>query len=123
MRASHAGLSAKVPAVHHSALTHLLVFHRFVQQNESFRAVTHRGQFLAQDDGYDHAVIDIPEGPDDWKIAFGPMNWSDLHAGIMLKERLVKLLDHPGLKNHLLKERNILLLLVRMTRGVLVDTQ
>ena len=61
--------------------------------------------------------------PDDmlesWGLSFGALTERDLSDGFIIKTRLVKLLDHPNLQNHLLKMRNLVSLLV--SRSILID--
>ena len=52
--------------------------------------------------------------PTDWTLEFPPLSEHDLMSGHILKPRLLWLLDHPQLKNHLLARKNILPLLVRL---------
>lgn len=54
-----------------------------------------------------------PTSAGEWGFEFGPLTDSDLMAGHVVKERLIKLLDHPALENHLLKRMNLIPLLVR----------
>lgn len=106
--------SIKIPIIQHATLTNLLVFHRFVEQNEYYRAAAPKGTKPTQDAVTDAEIYDDVESPEDWKLAFGPITESELMTGVAVKERLVKLLGHSKLANHLLKERNLLPWLVRV---------
>lgn len=118
--------SVKVPAIKHASITNLLLFHRFVDQNENYRAIAKtdplQAAYSMEDKGDEIAIDNDPESVDAFGLGFAPMTDSDLMIGLVAKERLMKLLDHPMLKNHLLKERNLLALLVRCaSRGRLSD--
>ena len=57
----------------------------------------------------------------DWGLNFALLTESALMAGHVVKERLIKLLDHSMLKNHLLKRKNLLPLLVSIYWSDLVQ--
>lgn len=126
--------SGKVPVVTHSSVTNLLIFHKYLDQNAHYRASMRlppltnmdaapavRGDpatdfaFTAQaddedlDDDDDDAVSQVDPG---WSLSFGPLTEEELMVGHLVKERLIKLLDYPSLRNHLLKRKNLLQLLV-----------
>ena len=61
------------------------------------------------DEEEDEAVSPVDPA---WNLSFGPMSEEELMIGHLVKERLVKLLEYPSLKNHLLKRKNLLQLLV-----------
>jgi hypothetical protein len=116
-----------VPYIIHAALTNLLVFHTYLQQNDTYRAtkleqpVTETVQqsgvsdALEDDDGEadDSAIAPGPATASDWGLSFSELTETQLMNGFVLKERLLKLLDHPSLTNHLLRAKNLLPLLVR----------
>jgi hypothetical protein len=113
--------SAKVPAIMYSSITNLLIFHRFLDDNENYRSLTNKPLkakiapivVTSTEDGEDDAGLD--KEPDVTKglgFDFGPISEPDLSAGVIVKDRLLKLLDHPMLKNHLLKNKNMLPLIV-----------
>ncbi|WWD18115.1 hypothetical protein CI109_102564 [Kwoniella shandongensis] len=130
------GLCAKVPCVLHGSITNLLVYHRFLDQNPNYLALTGKplppdavlpqeleasGQRETQ--GVDDAEaadeedlgdepadpnVDDPRSMDGWGFNFGPLSETELMAGHIVKHRLLSMLDHPMLKNHLLATRNLL---------------
>lgn len=56
-------------------------------------------------------------------LAFRPMTEAELMTGHLVKERLIAMLDHPGLQNHLLKCKNLLALIVRIRVAFRADLQ
>lgn len=122
--------SAKVPAILHAAITNLLVFHKFLDQNLNYRAhiraddqeqeevapVAPELDTIDADDeraDNDHTVALGPSTAGEWGLNFAPLTEAQLMSGLTVNERMVKLLDHPGLTNHLLRAKNLLPLLVR----------
>lgn len=130
-------LSAKVPVVTHASVTNLLLFHRFLDQNPHYRASmrlpplepnqTAASETMAANEELAVPVVDDEDGDEDddeddltrptsdWELNFGPMSEEELMVGHVVKDRLLRLLDHPELRNHLLKRKNLLLLLVSPT--------
>lgn len=116
--------SAKIPAIIHASITNMLVFHRFLSQNANYRSLAYREAApapiddngpedeLAEVDDDGSAAQEVSQAAHEWGLNFGPLNEADLSAGIIIKERLVQLLDHPLLENHLLRYKNVLLLIV-----------
>lgn len=122
-------ISAKIPAVLHASITNLLVFHKFLEQNENYRAHTERKQVPATeiapvapeldsidvDDEQADNDTSVTLGPataGDWGLSFATLTEAELMSGLVVKARLLKLLDHPALTNHLLRAKNLLPLLV-----------
>jgi hypothetical protein len=131
----NANSSAKVPVVTHSSVTNLLIFHRYLDQNAHYRASMRMPPLPNADSGPSATTVDdalnlsiaAPADDDDvededddaispvdpgWNLSFGPMTEEELMVGHVVKERLVKLLEYPSLKNHLLKRKSLLQLLV-----------
>ena len=105
----------------HSAITSLVVFHPFLHENEHYRAITNKKpdslaapptMVIEGDDIEDEDEDDV-KSTDDWALNFGPISEVELMAGLVVKDRILQMLDHPKLKNHLLKQRNLLPLIVR----------
>lgn len=128
---SHDGLntdaSAKVPTIIHGALTNLLVFHSFLEQNENYKATKSEATVepptqpgvtgsVEAEEADDPSIAPGPATASDWGLTFTDLNEEQLMNGFILRERLVKLLDHPSLTNHLLRAKNLLPLLVRPPR-------
>ncbi|KAI9634557.1 uncharacterized protein MKK02DRAFT_9015, partial [Dioszegia hungarica] len=115
-----AGLCAKVPAVLHGSITNLLVFHPFLELNENYRAIKKLGPLPgsapapaptsdpAPAEDEDDPAIDDNGGTGLTGFDFRPITEPELMNGHIVKERLLQLLDHPALQNHLLKARNLL---------------
>jgi hypothetical protein len=93
-------ISAKVPAVIHGSITNLLIFHLFLEMNENYRAIKKLGP--------EPAIGDSSSSEFDFRA----MTEQELMTGHVVKERLIQLLDHPALQNHLLKSSNLLALIV-----------
>nr|XP_018264916.1 uncharacterized protein I303_03097 [Kwoniella dejecticola CBS 10117]OBR87074.1 hypothetical protein I303_03097 [Kwoniella dejecticola CBS 10117] len=114
------GLCAKVPAVLHASITNLLVFHLFLDQNPNYCALVGKPLQSANDDNDEGA--DEPESGDEymdpalddgskfanWGFDFPVLSEADLMAGHAVKQRLLRMLDHPKLQNHLLRTKNLL---------------
>jgi hypothetical protein len=115
------GLCAKIPASMHGSSTNVLVFRRFLEQNPHYCA--HR----ARDSGDDDLTLTTPVVPvaagddeDDSEEArthggaqnlgfnFSPFSELELAVGRIPKERIIRVLEHPGLKNHLLGNHHLL---------------
>lgn len=62
------------------------------------------------DDGEDESGPSIDQTPMA-DLAFGPLSERDVMVGRKIEDRLVQLLEHPSLENHLLKNRELLRLL------------
>ena len=108
-------------------MTNLLVFHAFLDQNENHRA-TKAGMAAAEpqaqlgvtgsveaDEADDPSIAPGPATASDWGLTFTELTEEQLMNGFIIRERLVKLLDHPSLTNHLLRAKNLLPLLVRLS--------
>ncbi|WVR05664.1 hypothetical protein IAU60_002686 [Kwoniella sp. DSM 27419] len=129
------GLCAKVPAVLHAAITNLLVFHRFLDKNPNYRALVGRPMTEAEmispalrlpaelnapmdidDDSPEDLVTETAQDPSTtdltsfagWGFNFEPLSETELMAGHIVRARLLMVLDHPGLQNHLLRTMNLL---------------
>ncbi|WVQ97216.1 hypothetical protein IAU59_004326 [Kwoniella sp. CBS 9459] len=120
------GLCAKVPAVLHASITNLLVFHRFLEQNANYRAIIGKpmSEIPTGDGATPSMAIDGDGNPDEeqaidpdvddlktieeWGFNFSPLSESELMAGHVVKQRLLKMLDHPRLKSHLLRTIHLL---------------
>lgn len=119
----------------HASVTNLLLFHRFLEQNAHYRASMRLPPLepeqpaaieaapaieelttpnLPGDDeeGDEDEEEDLTRPTSDWNLDFGPMSEEELMVGHVIKDRLLRLLDHPELRNHLLKRKNLLVLLV-----------
>lgn len=46
------------------------------------------------------------------RLGFAPLTETEVSSGHIIRERLLKTLDHPELKNHLLRQRGLLYALV-----------
>lgn len=106
------GLCAKVPASLNGSSTSLLVYRRFLEQNPQYRAhqrldeVDVKNEVADEEDG-----SAAPEaGVDGQSLGFDfqPFSEAELAAGHIPKERLLKVLESPGLRNHLLGNHNLL---------------
>ncbi|OCF33220.1 hypothetical protein I316_04961 [Kwoniella heveanensis BCC8398] len=120
------GLCAKVPAVLHASITNLLVFHRFLEQNANYRAIIGKtvsepnpdedatpgvapdGEGNADEDQAIDPDVDDMKTIEEWGFNFSPLSESELMAGHVVKQRLLKMLDHPRLKSHLLRTVQLL---------------
>ena len=113
----------------HAAVTNLLVFHKFLDQNDHYRAHSEGKQTsrpaiapvapeldsIDADDERADNDTSVPAGPataHEWGLSFPPLTETELMTGLVVKDRLLKLLEHPGLTNHLLRAKNLLPLLV-----------
>ncbi|KAL1410906.1 hypothetical protein Q8F55_001849 [Vanrija albida] len=118
------GLCAKIPATVHGSSTSVLVYRRFVEQNVHYLANIARDVKTepptapatpAQYDD-DDEVLETAEGseartifnPNDLGFNFQPFSELELNVGHIPKERLIRVLDHPSLKNHLLGNHHLL---------------
>ncbi|WRT65885.1 uncharacterized protein IL334_002836 [Kwoniella shivajii] len=122
------GLCAKIPAILHAAVTNLLVFHRFLDQNYNYRALIGKPLPVAPTDTAGKgSAVDAEERPneqdsedeqedpsndptslDDLGLDFPPLTEADLMAGHVVKQRLLQILDSSKLKNHILGTKNLL---------------
>ncbi|WVF70857.1 hypothetical protein IAT40_005651 [Kwoniella sp. CBS 6097] len=120
------GLCAKVPAVLHASITNLLVFHRFLDQNANYRAIIGKpmseptsdematpgaaggGDGNAEEEQAVDPDVDDLRTIEEWGFNFSPLSESELMAGHVVKQRLLKMLDHPRLKSHLLRTTSLL---------------
>ena len=109
--------SIKVPTVQHSSITNLVVFHRFLEQNETYRAIIKGRSWEHREGDGDVVAENALSMVGDWENV-GPLSEVDLVTGVEVKERLVKLLDHPGLHGHLLRDRNLLPILVSLSGAI-----
>jgi hypothetical protein len=112
--------SAKVPAIIYASVTNLLVFHTFLEKNQNYRAIMNLDRLvpdppepevpvIAENEVDEDAVVSNEVNPGaGWGFEFTPLTEADVMAGYLVKERLLQLLDHPMLKNHLLKNKNLL---------------
>jgi len=67
------------------------------------------------DEADDPSIAPGPATASDWGLTFSELTEEQLMNGFILRERLLKLLDHPSLTNHLLRAKNLLPLLVRLS--------
>lgn len=119
----------------HGSITNLLLFHPFLELNENYRAIKKLGPLptapaapipepdqadpsgtttlagVEEEDDHD-STIDDDDGSGATGYDFGPMTEQELMTGHVVKERLIQLLEHPALQNHLLKSKNLLAILV-----------
>ena len=112
-------------------MTNVLVYHRFLDSNENYRGLfahlnaedqpktttsnTYDGLIdpaLDEEDQIEEDLADAESTNVGWDIDFPLLSEDELAVGNVVKERLMYLLDHPNLKNHLLKARNLLQVLV-----------
>lgn len=105
--------SAKIPVVLHGSITHCLIFHRYIEQNSHFKAIA--AQKSAVEKASNDADRSIGATNDLTGLGFCLLSEADLMSGHVVKERIVRLLDHPSLNNHLLRARNLLSLLVSLS--------
>lgn len=127
-------VSAKVPTVLHASVTNLLVFHKFLERNVNYIAHTKTSEDAepepapvapeldsidADDEKADNdtSVAAGPSTAGDWGLSFATLTEADLMSGLVVQDRVVKLLNHPGLTNHLLRAKNLLPLLVSLDIG------
>lgn len=119
----------------HAALTNLLVHHKFLEKNEEYQLWQRRiaatsgvpaGRTTepatelatAEDDDNGPTVEEDDAGEDAGpkRPSLDDLNFSELtdemalNVGVV-RERLLMLLDHPGLENHLLRTNNVLYIL------------
>ena len=99
------------------------MFHAFLDQNENYKA-TRSGSALEPpvqpgvtgsveaEEADDPSIAPGPATASDWGLTFTDLTEEQLMNGFILRERLIKLLDHPSLTNHLLRAKNLLPLLV-----------
>ena len=107
--------------IQHGATTNLLIFHKYLERNPSYRSLKQLGPLpvvrprsTAQQDEDDD---DETGNASNLNFERTPLSESDLMTGIIVKDRLIQILDHPGLTNHLLRDKNLLELLVRSSAG------
>lgn len=114
------GLCAKIPASMHGSSTSVLVYRRFLEQNPHYRAYIARDAGTAmpptqptapatQADGeVDSEEAKAHGGAQELGFNFSPFTELELVAGRIPKDRLVRVLHHPNLKNHLLGNHHLL---------------
>lgn len=120
--------SHKVPTTLHAAITNLLVFHAFLDENPNYRATkygyTNNNEPeseeiveapAAADTEVESAIAAGPATASDWGLKFPDLTESDMMNDLVVGERLLKLLDHPSLSNHLLRAKNLLPLLASLS--------
>ena len=104
-------------------MTNLFVFHRFLERNSNYQSLKNLWEPQAADDveeadatvhiaGDEVEQSDAPQNVDGFELNYSPMTEDDVLAGHLVKGRLLQLLDHPRLKNNLLKSRMLLPVLV-----------
>ena len=111
--------SVKLPMIQHGATTHLLVFHKYLELNPNYRSLKQLPPLPTKSRPAPKVAKPTDDAEDD-QIGTGqnldidrsPLTEQELVDGAIVKERLVRILDHPGLTNHLLRDRNLLELLV-----------
>lgn len=69
---------------------------------------------LMADDDEEAESTQQPEGG--WNLDFPPLKEDEIYAGHEVRLRLIRILDHPNLRNHLLKAANLLHLIVCGTK-------
>ncbi|WWC87968.1 uncharacterized protein L201_002870 [Kwoniella dendrophila CBS 6074] len=123
------GLCAKVPAVLHASITNLLIFHRFLDQNPNYQSLVGKPikalggeaepesiEIDPEDEGDEQESGDEQVDPSladtqhmtDMVFDFSPLTEANLMSGHIVKQRLLTMLEHPGLQNHLLRTKNLL---------------
>lgn len=107
------GLCAKVPASLNGSSTSLLVYRRFLEQNPQYRAHQRLDDLDVKSEAVDAEVASqapSEAGVDGQSLGFDfpPFSEAELAAGHIPKERLLKVLESPGLRNHLLGNHNLL---------------
>lgn len=118
------GLCAKIPASLHGANTSILVYRKFLELNPNYRAHMRKSsQEPEAKEEKDDAEFE-PEPPiedndevENLGFNFTPFSEMELVAGHIPRERLIRVLDHPGLKNHLLGNHHLLQVLGWPTTG------
>lgn len=113
------GLCAKIPASLHGANTSVLVFRKFLEQNPNYKAHMRKS---SQEPEAKEEKDDADEVVEDGEVEnlgfnFAPFSEMELMAGHIPRERLIRVLDHPGLKNHLLGNHHLLQVLGWPTTG------
>lgn len=78
---------------------------------------------VEEDEADDPSIAPGPATASDWGLTFSELNEEQLMNGFILRERLVKLLDHPSLTNHLLRAKNLLPLLVCFSPALSIHTE
>ncbi|BEJ18080.1 hypothetical protein CspHIS471_0703570 [Cutaneotrichosporon sp. HIS471] len=118
------GLCAKIPASLHGANTSILVFRKFLDQNPNYRAHMRKSSQEPEvkdehkeEDAEDAAVPEEDGEVENLGFNFAPFSEMELGAGHIPRERLIRVLDHPGLKNHLLGNHHLLQVLGWPTQG------
>ncbi|ORY28627.1 hypothetical protein BCR39DRAFT_534519 [Naematelia encephala] len=112
-------LIVRVPVSLYSSITNLVLFHRFKHLNDNWNAA--RAKLLGIDplslraqDG--NAPPGVSAGDDEASassvkhlgLSFTPLNELDLAQGFIPQQRLLQILDHPALENHLLRNKFLL---------------
>lgn len=108
------GLCAKIPAALHGSNTNVLVFRKFLDKNPNYQA--HKPPLKDEPEEPQpeapHAVAaeagDSATEVQGLGFNFTPFSEIELVAGHVPKSRLLKVLDHPSLKNHLLGNHHLL---------------
>lgn len=118
------GLCAKIPASLHGANTSILVFRKFLDQNPNYKAHMRKSSHEPEvkDEHKEEDGEAEPEPEEDGEVEnlgfnFTPFSEMELVAGHIPRERLIRVLDHPGLKNHLLGNHHLLQVLGWPTSG------
>ncbi|GMK60020.1 hypothetical protein CspeluHIS016_0902370 [Cutaneotrichosporon spelunceum] len=118
------GLCAKIPASLHGANTSILVFRKFLDQNPNYRAHMRKSsqEPETKEGPKEEDTEDAPVPEEDGEVEnlgfnFAPFSEMELGAGHIPRERLIRVLDHPGLKNHLLGNHHLLQVLGWPTQG------
>lgn len=116
--------STKLPRIQHGSATNFLLYHKFYEQNPAYRALKGLGPLpdpaqstasrpVTSATADDQAAEDLERRKvEALNVSRVPLTETDLSSSFIVKDRLVKLLDHPGLTNHLLRDKNLLPLLV-----------
>lgn len=110
-----------MPATYHGAVTNILIYHRFLDQNENYRNYERQQKAILSLKSGQAGQADEPEDKDLTSAGltgheFPPLKESELVTGHVVQERLVQLLDSPSLANHLLKLVHIVELVVGRTK-------
>lgn len=116
------GLCAKIPASLHGANTSVLVYRKFLDQNPNYRAhmrMTSQEPEAKEEKDVDELEAEPVEDGEVENLGFNftPFSEMELVAGHIPRERLIRVLDHPGLKNHLLGNHHLLQVLGWPTTG------
>ncbi|EIW72900.1 hypothetical protein TREMEDRAFT_26114 [Tremella mesenterica DSM 1558] len=131
-------LCVKIPSLIHGSVTSLLIYRSFVHQSDAYLNYERQRKALEEigpitggvtKDSTTDTSADTAHATSKFG-GFPPLTEAEVATGHVVQERLLKLLDHPSLENHLLRMVNLLELIgwrgayqVRQRRAVLRHVQ